>query len=410
MITLFYSDEVEYKALYPLKSKFQDQGYEVNFSSDFNTPSKIGIYACHTNYFALSKSGGWQRPPCEFSVICLHDFYHDNGQRSNMFLNDSWHIFDLALVPGKRWLDIYQESLKSTIEGPRLGVREVGWPVSDAAFEDNNNEALKTLKESLGLNATKKTILLGASWQSRSMIDDCLSQVDFDKYNLIAKFFNWEKKEFGATPWHKIFKAQSNETKLAIEFAKNKNVIIVPFDINISQLLTCVDVVLSNGSNIMFEGLLQEVPSVCVKEWFHPRGNHGQFKHYPFIDMDGIVNGSRENLAALIDLAFFIKCSPIIKLAKKNLVSDENIGRGAELSVKAILEAYDNKVSVNQPSQSEQTKYLSELEILQTELLKDPEMHFDEENILDVKRKSDWLYKEKLRLEQESNLKKATFF
>jgi hypothetical protein len=126
--------------------------------------------------------------------------------------------------------------------------------------------------------------------------------------------------------------------------------------------------------------------------------------------MDGIVNGSRENLAALIDLAFFIKCSPIIKLAKKNLVSDENIGRGAELSVKAILEAYDNKVSVNQPSQSEQTKYLSELEILQTELLKDPEMHFDEENILHVKRKSDWLYKEKLRLEQESNLKKATFF
>jgi hypothetical protein len=402
MITLFHSDFVEKQALIPLKDEFESLGYSCKFSTNFDEESEVGIYACHSNYFALNKPGGWYRPPSKFSVICLHDFYHDNGQRSKMFLNDSWHIFDLALLPGKRWLDIYQEGLDNKFEMPRLGVREVGWPVSDCFFNNQVDADLEVLKSKLNLDYSKKTILLGASWQSRSMIKDCLRFLNQDNYNVVAKFFNWQNTDFGYGSWADIFRAQCKETEFAKELAMSSGFKIAPADINISALLSVVDVVLSNGSNIMFEGLLQEKPSICIRDWFHPYGDRGQFKYFPTVEMEGIINGSKKDMAALVEAAIYLDGSPLLKLGRQLFVSDENLGRGAFLSANAILKAYQSKENIEKIQLPiPEDKILSEIEILQNEILKDPDRYFDEQNILHIKKKSDWLYKEKLRLEND---------
>jgi hypothetical protein len=390
IITLFYSDFVEKQALIPLKAEFENRGYSCKLSTNFDESSEIGIYACHSNYFALNKPDGWYRPPSKFSVLCLHDLWYDNGQRSSMFFHDSWHIFDLVLLPGRRWMDIYQDALDKSFQGSRLGVREVGWPVSDSIFNIPNDIARDNLKAQLNLDNSKKTILLGASWQSRSMIEDCINFLDKGKYNLVAKFFNWQSTDFGDGPWADIFRAQFKETKLTVDLAQNTGFYIAPFDINISNLLSCVDVVLSNGSNIMFEGLLQKKPSICIYDWFHPAGYRGQFKNYPSVDMVGILNGSRRDLAALVEAAISLEKSPLLALGRGLLVSEDNLGKGAFLSVEAILEAYQLKATNNNSkSITLQKRTISEIEIFQNDLLKDPDMQFDVSNVFHLKEKID---------------------
>lgn len=404
MITLFYSDEVEHKILLPLKYEFEVRGYGVKFSNNFDEPSEIGIYACHTNYFGLSKSGGWYKPPSNFSVICLHDLYHDNGDREYMFSNDSWDVFDLGLVPGERWLDIYRDGVARGFNGPKYGVRKVGWPVSDQVFNIQSHSARDNLTSSLGLDASKKTILLGASWLSKSMIEDCLVALDLSEYNFVIKIVDWTRTEFGDSPWEKIFSAQVSETQKVINFAKNNFLKVAPFDINISELIGAADLVLSNGSNIMFEALIQNKPSICIKEWFHPYGDKGQFKHYPSVDIPGVLNGSKEYLNTYIEAAFLLANSPLVKVSGEIFVDKSMRGKGAELSVEAILDAYQNRVKIENIRQLSFNSNESEISVLQAQLLSDKENMYDETDILQVKSRLVWVHNRMVELENECKL------
>jgi hypothetical protein len=115
--------------------------------------------------------------------------------------------------------------------------------------------------------------------------------------------------------------------------------ILAPDDEDIFALLSLCDVVLSNGSNVLFEGLLLDKPGVVVTDWHHPAGGRGEFETSPRVEFPGLLNGPTEAIRALTRTALSAAFQPLAAMGASQLVRAEDRGVGAVRSVDAILQA-----------------------------------------------------------------------
>ena len=348
MILLYFQDQCEVPCLSPIRDEFIRRGYPAAITRDLETPSLLGVFACHANLFFNFAEGRWKKPPAAFSAICLHDLYQDNGEGSAYFKNDNWGVFDLGLLPGPRWHSIFHQSLNHQIRAPKLGVRTGGWPKADPFFHRKQTqpankaypatEAERALRQRC--DPSKKTLLLAASWMNRSMIEDCMSVITSGEFNVIVKFANWAGTDLSGNPWQQRLEAQRRETSHCIQWASQiPGLVVAPVDIDIFSLLGMSDAVLSNGSNVMFEGILLGIPGLCVRDWVHPCGPKGESTITPSVEMEGLFNGSRKDLRDWVHYLVLQKDSIPPRLGQSSLVDPEHLGQGARLSAEAILEA-----------------------------------------------------------------------
>jgi GT2 family glycosyltransferase len=348
MILLYFQDQCEEPCLSPIRDELIRRGYPAAITRDLEAPSLLGIFACHANLLFNFNEGRWNKPPASFSAICLHDLHQDNGEGAAYFKGDNWGIFDLGLLPGPRWHSIYQESLNQGVLGPKLGVQTGGWPKADPFFQRNQPHPIgipnplapadQTLRRLV--DPSKKTILLAASWMNRSMIEDCMGILASGEFNVIVKFANWAGTDLRGNPWQERLEAQRSETEYCIQWASRiPGLIVAPVDIDIFSLLGMSDAVLSNGSNVMFEGILLGIPGLCVRDWVHPCGKKGESTVSPTVEMEGLFNGSRNDLRDWARYLVLQKESILPRLGQSRLVQSEHLGHGARLSADLILKA-----------------------------------------------------------------------
>ena len=344
-VTLYSTDNAEFASLLKIKNEFERRGYKVFLSQDLNQKSEIGIYAIHANHFYDFDLGILKRPNSLFSVSMLHDFGQDNGEQHNYFKNDTWEIFDFGLVINDSWGQFLKNAISNGVKGPLHGFAIGGYPKSDDWFLKMNSVAASS---NAGLNTGKKTkVLLACSWQNREHLTMAMNAIDSSKYQIFSKAFDYETN-FTAmidSPWRDVFIAQREEGRLLNSFYDlHPEIVALPSNTNIFDAIEICDVVVSNGSNVMFESMLCLKPAICVTDWSQPAGLHGEETVYSKINSPGIINVDSKNLNEAIELSLTLESRKLLNRVGESLVEPKYRGRGAEISVNEILSAFNNVV------------------------------------------------------------------
>ena len=344
-MTLYSTDNAELASLLNMRNEFERRGYRVFQSQDLNQKSEIGIYAIHANHFYDFDLGILKRPNSLFSVSMLHDFGQDNGEQHNYFRNDTWEIYDFGLVINDSWGQFLKRAISNGVKGPLYGFAIGGYPKSDDWFIKMNSSEVFLSPE---LSTTKKIkVLLACSWQNREHLTMAINAIDSNKYQIVSKAFDYETN-FTAmidSPWKDVFIAQREEGRLLNSFyGLHPEIIPLAPETKIFDAIESCDVVVSNGSNVMFESILSLKPAICVTDWSQPAGLHGEETVYSKINSPGIINVVSKDLNEAIELSLSLQSRKLLSHARESLLEPNYRGRGAEISVNEILSAFDNVV------------------------------------------------------------------
>ena len=351
-VNLYYSDPGEFESLVPLMHEFEHRGWIARLTKNLSERSSLGIYAVGANHLWDFVNGGFIAPANEFSVIMLHDLAQDNGLGSKFFLPFEWSNFDLGLLPNHLWMDYYLKASESDCWiGPRFGAHLTGYPKSDKSFTENvyfsPKQILKTTSNEF--SESKPTILLATSWTTSNQIEEALEQIPLDSYNLFVKVPNFERdfSDLIGSPWQEVITNYRLESIRILEtYAFDPRISLVEPSTDIFEVLKFTDVILSNGSNIILEGLIQGLPSISVKDWMHPSGPKGQeFSEVVMNQVGCIDSDSSQILPSLISSLSeeFVNKTQSVSLS---LLPQSVRGRGTELSANIIEHFFSERRKV----------------------------------------------------------------
>jgi hypothetical protein len=177
-------------------------------------------------------------------------------------------------------------------------------------------------------------------------------------------------------PWKEVLIAQRIESKYVETLVReDTRFASLPNDLDIFSAIREADVIISNGSNVLFEGLICEKPGINITNWLHPVGERGELSRKPCVDFAGILSGNSQDLPKLIDLALSVEFSPLIKEGKSRIVSAHTLGKASHKSAELIIDSYREilkgelpQISTNFPRASKNLDK-SELELAQIKIL-----------------------------------------
>jgi hypothetical protein len=358
-VNLYYSDPGELESLLPLMREFEKRGWTAQVTKDLSEHSSLGIYAVGANHLWDFVNGGFVAPPNEFSVIMLHDLAQDNGLGANFFLPSEWSNFDLGLLPNHLWMDYYvTASMSDSFIGPRFGAHITGYPKSDKSLTENVNIAPKQILRTTSseFSESKINILLATSWSTCLQIEEALKQIPLDTYNLVVKVPNFEKdfSDLIGSPWQEVITDSRLESMRILDtFAMDPRISLVEPGRDIFDVLKCTDVILSNGSNIILEGLIQGIPSISVKDWTHPSGPNGREFSEVVMNQAGCIDTESSQILSSLILALSEEFVAKTQSVSFSLLPQSIRGRGAGLSANIIEHFFSERINVEVDSHSD---------------------------------------------------------
>ena len=248
-ITFFYSDHIEKSTWLNLKERFEASGYKTNFSKNLKKKVEIGFYNHDQNIENKAK----------LSIVSLHGMDQGRFNWPNAWKKTRWDIYDIGLLPGKKWVKNWRSSSDDIRANPKQGVYEVGWPKSDNIDSKIFKDKVNKIKEKL--NPQKKTILYAPSFETDQKQLDILNLAKKLKLNLIIK--HWASKDYKI--YSDIFKNTVKMNKISKK--EYKDTFIFPPKSNIFLYLACADILITDESSVMYEAMLFDVPTVIPNNW-----------------------------------------------------------------------------------------------------------------------------------------------
>lgn len=338
-VALYADDSHELSVISPIGHELERRGAIVRTATSIHDAAEIGLYSAHTSRFFDFDAGGWRRPPNALSVQSLHDL-GDDGADAEYFQREAWHIFDLGLLPGSEWQGKWERARLAGTRGPVLGMRVVGWPKMDHVYASSHDFAcsVRTVREELGV-ADRPVLLLACSWSDRRQLRDTLSMVVPGTFDIVVKYpSSWLPSP--ESPWAQRLNDAYVEMRAARDEAiATSGVTVADDDADIMALLAVSDIVLSDGSNVLFEGILAGVPGICVKDWLHPAGRRGEQAVQPRLDLAGVISGKLASLPAMIRIVGEPAWASLVQDSADALVAPETRGSAAARAADAIADA-----------------------------------------------------------------------
>jgi len=320
-ITLFFTDSVERETLAPIVPAAKALGYSVVYSDNIRQPADIGIYCQHKCYPQNSK----------FSVIMLHDFAQGHNRWPNIWENEPWNQFDIGILPGPIWSKRWQECSWHPKSRPRVGCFSLGWPKADKIYNNKGIflEDVAELKTKLALKY-QYSILYAPSWENHRKQDTFVQCLKHLNVNLLIK----------QAPWSDNYPQVQRDIAEMRELHEGKyeNVHFIDPNISIMECLSICDLIVSDESSVMFEGLLFNKPSLGVVDWLIPDCVPPRFPSIPY---DFVEKTKLENLTEKVEY-MIQNMTPIVK--KISHECDRNfthLGTSAALIVE-LIDTYIN--------------------------------------------------------------------
>ena len=130
-------------------------------------------------------------------------------------------------------------------------------------------------------------------------------------------------------------------------YANDPRISLVEPGRDIFEVLSCTDVILSNGSNVILEGLIQGIPSISIINWMHPSGPHGRDLSQVVMNLEGCLDSESSQILPSLILALSEEFVDETKIASSRLLPHSLRGRGAGLSANLIEHFYAKRINVD---------------------------------------------------------------
>lgn len=261
-ITFFYTDKGEYYNLKPIADAAVKRGYNVTFTKNITQKAEIGVYCQHVCYPENSK----------FSLILLHDLAQGHNRWPNLWELERWDKFDLGIVPGKFWSDLWEQCGCQYYANPRYGVYEFGYPKSDLLDAPELKNRAQELKEKFHLKYNY-SVLYAPSWENNEKEDDFVRALASLNVNLLIKQAHWPDA------YDQIINNICQMRKLHEN--KYDNLYYIEPEESIMTALELCDMVVSDESSVMSEAVMFGKPSVAVTDWLIPDTVPSRFASVP---------------------------------------------------------------------------------------------------------------------------------
>ncbi len=313
-ITFFYTDKGEYYNLEPIADEANRRGYDVEFTRNIKQKAEIGIYCQHLCYPENSK----------FSVILLHDLAQGHNRWPNIWEVERWNKFDIGILPGKLWSQLWTQCACQYYANPRHGVYELGYPKSDLV----NNKSIKTRANELKKKYDFKydfTVLYAPSWENDEKEDDFVRALASLNVNLLIKQAHWSDE----------YKNIIDNIKEMRKMHENvyENVYYIEPEESIMVALELCDIVVSDESSVMSEAIMFKKTSIAVTDWLIPDTYPSRFASVP---LDYVLKCKKVELRENVE-----------KLSKYRIDYEKNLKKGEDVisnqgnCCKDIMDAID---------------------------------------------------------------------
>lgn len=293
-ITFFYTDMGEYYNLKPIAEMAESRGYQTIFTKDIHQTAEIGIYCQHICYPENSR----------FSIILLHDLAQGHDRWPNLWDLERWDKFDIGIVPGQFWANLWSKCACQYYTNPRCGTYQFGYPKSDLTSSDTLLKRANELKKQLHLKYDF-SILYAPSWENDGKEDDFVKALSSLKVNLLIKQAHWNEKYT-----HII---QNIKEMRTLHEGKYDNVYYIEPEESIMTALSMCDLVVSDESSVMAEALMFGVSSIAVTDWLIPDTTPSR---YACVPMDYVIKCKKSELRKSVEK--FIASPDIYNTAFEN--------------------------------------------------------------------------------------------
>lgn len=322
-ITFFYTDHIEKNTWLNLKKKFNAKGYKTSYSRNLKKKVEIGFYNHDQNI----------KNNARFSVVTLHGMDQGRASWPNAWKKTRWDFYDIGLLPGKAWVKLWKTSSHKFEANPKKGVFEVGWPKSDNIYSVSFKKKVKEIKKKLNLK--KKTILYAPSFETDNKQLDILNLAKKLNLNLVVK--HWASKEDRS--YSDIYK---NITKMNMISKKEyKDVFVFSPKSNIFLYLALADILITDESSVMYEGMLFGVPTIIPNEWVMRTNNTN--KPRPIKpSKHAYLNCTIENLPKKVSWILKNKIKVKNKINKQKFLHFSNIRYSSNIIVYLIHKVINN--------------------------------------------------------------------
>lgn len=273
-ITFFYTDMGEYYNLKPIADMAESRGYKTVFTKDIHQYAEIGVYCQHICYPENSK----------FSLILLHDLAQGHDRWPSFWELERWNKFDIGIVPGQFWADLWSKCACQYYTNPRCGTYQLGYPKSDLASSCALSKHANLLKEQLHLKYDF-SILYAPSWENDGKEDDFVKALSSLKVNLLIKQAHWNEK------YSNII--QNIKEMRNLHERKFDNVYYIEPEESIMTALAMCNLVVSDESSVMAEALMFNIPSIAVTDWLIPDTTPSRYASVP---MDYVIKCKKSDL------------------------------------------------------------------------------------------------------------------
>jgi hypothetical protein len=340
-LVCYVCDELERATLAPIAEELAARGpYTVEFTRDFSIPSSLGLYACHGTILFDHGRGRWRELASTFSVMVGHDFDQDGDVGPQFFAFEGWGRFDLGLLPSRR---LYQLAESAAIAGyamPRHGMHAAGWAKSDRALRGDPDFLgdVERVRAELGLGE-RPVVLLACSWASRQQLDDLVGAIGDLDVDIVVRYPDSAPPTV-QSPWFDALTDAYDELCAAVAMARARDrVITTGPEVDLYVLLALVDLVVSNGSNVLYESILMSTPGISVTSWAHRSGPSGQDWVEPSIAIGGVAVCTVSTLAQTVSSVLRSDVSEFVAVGRDQLIEPALRGRGAAAAADVIERA-----------------------------------------------------------------------
>lgn len=278
-ITFFYTDKGEYYNLVPIADEAKRRGYETEFTSNIYERAEIGVYCQHVCYPENSR----------FSLILLHDMAQGHNRWPNLWDLERWDKFDIGILPGDMWGDLWRKCGELYYANPRRGTYTLGYPKSDLVNSTELNERAEELKRELGLKY-EYSVLYAPSWENNEKEDDFVRALSSLPVNLLIKQAHW--------PPQYQFVIDNISKMRELHEGQYENVYYIEPEESILTALKMCNMVVSDESSVMAEALLFDKVSLAVTDWTIPDTDPPRFASVP---MDYVLRCKKSELKEYVE-------------------------------------------------------------------------------------------------------------
>ena len=313
-ITFFCTDINEYYTLLPISAEAKNRGYCIRFATDMEQKCEIGFYCQHLGYI--------KNKNCAFSFIMLHDLAQGHDRWPRYWDAEPWADFDIGILPGKQWEDLWHENSSLPQANPRIGVFSFGWPKADS-MQNNKSYYNPDRPDKYNLKYNK-TLLYAPSWEyggRQSKLTEITSKLEV---NLLLK---QPPKVQGDENFIKWYQSLINEENRKVNNMSCDHYRIVNQNENIMNLIPLADLVISEESSVLYEGLMMGVPVLAVKDWLVPDKTPPRL---PVVPLENIEKCNEAELSAKIPE---ILSKPVNRDELANNLGISNLGKSSGLIV-----------------------------------------------------------------------------